>query len=88
LWSGVILPRPFAAIAADEIANYTSDRFLAEPDLWRVQIRSLRALEKATRETEEGANAAAAAVKISLYGFLTGLAFSLISLGTLILEMI
>lgn len=87
IW-GVILPRPFAAIVADEIANYTSDRFLAEPDLWRVQLRSLRALERVTRETEENANAAVAALRLSLYAFLTGLAFSLISLGTLILELI
>lgn len=41
-----------------------------------------------TRKTEEGANAAVAAIRISLYAFLTGLTFSLISLGTLILELI
>jgi hypothetical protein len=41
---GVIKPQPFAAISADEITNYLSDRFLSEPDLWRVHVRSLRAL--------------------------------------------
>jgi len=87
IW-GVILPRPFTAIASDEIANYTSDRFLVEPDLWRVHIRSLRALEEAAREMEENGNTASAAIGVSLYAFLAGLAFSLISLGTLILEFI
>jgi len=85
---GVIKPRPFAAINADEIANYTSERFLAEPDLWRVQIRSLRGLEAATRQAEEDGNAAAQAIARALHAFLIGLGFSLISLGTLIAELI
>lgn len=71
-------------MAADEIAIYGSDRFLTEPDLWRVQVRALRALEEATRETQEDANAAAGAIMISLYSLLAGLGFSLISIGTLI----
>jgi hypothetical protein len=87
IW-GVILPRSFAVLAAREIANYASDRFLAEPDLWRVHIRSLRALEEATREAQEDGNDAAEAILISLYLFLAGLGFSLISLGTLIVELI
>jgi hypothetical protein len=85
---GVIRPRPFAVINADEIANYTSERFLGEPDLWRVHIRSLRGLETATRQAEEEGNAAAKAIARALYAFLTGLGFSLISLGTLIAELI
>ena len=85
---GVLKPKPFAALAADEIALYTTDRFLAEPDLWRVHIRALRALEEATRETQESENAVAGAITISLYAFLAGLGFSLISLGTLIFELI
>jgi hypothetical protein len=87
IW-GVIKPWPFATLAADEIALYTSDRFLAEPDLWRVQVRSLRTLEEVTREAQKDGNAAARAITVSLYSLLAGLGFSLVSLGTLIFELI
>jgi len=87
IW-GVIRPQPFAAISADEIANYTSDRFLSEPDLWRVHVRSLRALETATRDAQNGGNSAADAIGVSLYAFLAGLGFSLVAIGTLIVDLI
>jgi hypothetical protein len=87
IW-GVFKPRAFVLVAADEIAIYGSERFLTEPDLWRVQVRALRALEEATRETQEDGNAAAGAIMISLYALLAGLGFSLISLGTLIFDSI
>lgn len=87
IW-GIVKPRPFAVITADEIANYTSDRLLSEPDLWRVHLRSLRALEVATRQAEEDGNVAARAIARALVAFQSGLAFSLISLGTLIIELI
>jgi hypothetical protein len=45
-------------------------------------------LEKVTREAQEEANAATAAITTSLYALLIGLGFSLISLGTLIAELI
>ncbi|HEX6781309.1 MAG TPA: hypothetical protein VF125_04680 [Solirubrobacterales bacterium] len=85
---GVIKPQPFASISADEITNYLTDRFLNEPDLWRVHVRSLRGLETATRDAQDGGNAAARAINISLYAFLAGLAFSVVAVGILILELI
>lgn len=85
---GVIKPQPFASISADEITNYLSDRFLSEPDLWRVQVRSLRALETATRDAQDGGNTAANAINVSLYAFLAGLAFSVLAIATLIVELI
>ena len=85
---GVIKPQPFASISADEITNYLSDRFLSEPDLWRVHVRSLRALETATRNAQDGGNAAAKAINISLFAFLAGLAFSVLAIGILIVELI
>jgi hypothetical protein len=87
IW-GAIKPRPFVALAADEITNYTSRRFLNEPDLWRIHIRSLRSLEAAARRMEKDSDVVADAIAISLYAFLAGLGFSLILLGTLILELI
>jgi hypothetical protein len=85
---GVIKPQPYASISADEITNYLSDRFLSEPDLWRVHVRSLRALETATRNAQEGGNSAARAINISLFAFLAGLAFSVLAIGILIVELI
>lgn len=87
IWS-VIKPRPFAVLAADEIALYASERFLVEPDLWRVHLRSLQALEAITRRAQEDVNTAASAIAFSLYAFLAGLGLSLISLGTLTFELI
>jgi hypothetical protein len=85
---GVIKPQPFVVVAADEIALYASERFLEEADLWRVHVRSLQSLEKAARAAQDGGNAAARAIMVSLYVLLTGLGFSLISLGTLIVVLI
>lgn len=87
IW-GLLKPQPVAALAADEIRIYGSERFLAEPDLWRVHVRSLRALEGLARQAQREGDAAAAAIGISLHGFLIGLGFSLVSLGTLIFELI
>lgn len=85
IW-GVLKPRPFATFGPEEIGNYASDRFLSEPDLWRVHVRSLRSLEAITRHAEEERRAVARAIAVSLYAFLAGLGFTLISLGTLTLE--
>lgn len=87
IWS-VMRPRSFVAVAADEITAFTSDRFLHEPDLWRVHLRALRTLEQSTRRAQEAGNATAEAIMQSLYAFLAGLGFSLVSLGTLIFELI
>ncbi len=87
IW-GVIKPQPFVSVAADEISVYASERFLTEPDLWRVHVRSLRTLEQATRQAQEDGNAAAGAIMISLYALLAGLCFSLISLATLVFGLI
>jgi len=85
---GVGTPKQFVELAADEITVYASDRFLEEPDLWRAQLRSLHALERATRKAQNDGNSAAVAIRIALRAFLGGLMFSLVSLGTLILGLI
>lgn len=77
---GVIKPQPFASISADEITNYVSDRFQSEPDLWRVHVRSLRALETATRNAQDGGNAAAKAINVSLSHFSLALPFPFLPL--------
>lgn len=81
-------PMPPPALAADEITIYASERFRVEPDLWRVHLRSLQSTEKATRQAQEEGDSAAMAIMISFRAFLLGLAFSLVSMNALVLELI
>ncbi len=41
---GTLLPQPVSDISAREVANYTSDRFIHEPELWRVHVRAIHSL--------------------------------------------
>ena len=41
---GTLLRDLLWGVSAMEVANYTSDRFVNEPDLWRVQVRTIRGL--------------------------------------------
>lgn len=71
-----------------EIVNYTTDRFVREADLWRVQIRVLRAMLAsiglATHQRDRAGEAIASAGKLFLVGlFSVGVAlFILISVRT------
>jgi hypothetical protein len=87
IW-GALRPKIFAAISAEEITNYTSERFLTEPDLWRVHVRSLHALGDASASAQDAGNSAAKAIEWSLRTFLAGLAFSLLAIATLLVELI
>ena len=77
-----------AAISADEIANYLTDPFLDAPDLWRVHVRSLRTLKKATADAQKRENAALKWITTSLYAFLVGLASAVVVLALLIVELV
>ena len=83
---GAVRPRSFAAISADEIENYLTDQFLSEPDLWRVHVRTLRALAEATETAQDAGNGAAKALNRALAAFLVGLLAALIAIGTLIIQ--
>jgi len=85
---GVLRPKAFAAISGREVALYKSDRFLTEPRLWRVHVRSLHALDDAISDAEATEETAANAVEWALFVFLAGLGFSLASIAILILELI
>ena len=78
----------YTAISADEIANYLTDSFLDAPELWHVQVRSLRSLKKATEDAQEGGNDAVKSITVSLYSFLAGLAFTVVAVATLTVELI
>jgi hypothetical protein len=84
---GTPAPRFAADLSAEEVANYTADRFIREPELWRVHVRTIRGLlgeiEAITRESDQ----AARAVRKAEYLFLTGLLSVAIVLGTSIAEL-
>jgi hypothetical protein len=56
---GTILPQLVSDISTREVANYTSERFANEPDLWRVHLRAIRSLlisiESTTRRVDDAA---------------------------------
>ena len=70
----------------EEVANYTSDRFIQEPDLWRVQVRTVRGLLDAIELIMVQGDRADRAVRNAEYSFLTGLFSVGVALAILIVE--
>jgi hypothetical protein len=81
---GTLLPRLMFGISAEEVSNYASERFTHEPELWRVQVRTLRSVLVAIERTTIQGDKAAWAVRKAEYLFLAGLFSVAIALGTLI----
>jgi hypothetical protein len=81
---GTLLPRLMFGISAEEVSNYASQRFTHEPELWRVQVRTLRSMLAAIERTTIQGDKAAWAVRKAEYFFLAGLFSVAIALGTLI----
>jgi hypothetical protein len=56
---GTLLPQLVSDISAEEVANYTTERFTHEPDLWRVHVRTINGLLiSITSTTRQGDKAA------------------------------
>jgi hypothetical protein len=70
---GTLAPAFVADLSAEEVANYTADRFIREPDLWRVQVRTIRSLLGEIEEITLQSDQAARAVRKAEYLFLAGL---------------
>jgi hypothetical protein len=85
---GVGRSQSYASVAADEIDRYLSDPFLNAPELWRVHVRSLRTLKRATEDAQERAHDALKSITVSLYAFLAGLAFAVSAVVILTVELI
>jgi len=85
---GVNRPRSYATISSEEIANYLTNSFLDAPELWPVHVRSLRSLKKAAEDAQEGGNDALKSITVSLYAFLVGLAFTVVAVAILTVELI
>lgn len=83
---GTLLPQLVSDISATEVANYTSERFTDEPDLWRIQVRSIHGLLSSIESMTRHANAAARIVEKAENFFLSGLFTVGLAFATLIIE--
>jgi uncharacterized protein with GYD domain len=86
--TGASRSQSFTAISAHEIATYLTEPFLDAPKLWRVHIRSLRGLLKATEDAQRRADSAVKSITVSLYSLLAGLVFAVGSIAFLTVELI
>lgn len=84
---GTLAPQLLSDISAKEVSNYASERFTHEPDLWRVQVRTLRAIIRVIESTTLQGDNVAYAVRKAEYLFLTGLFSVAVALCTLIVVM-
>lgn len=69
---------------AEEIANFTSERFTGEPDLWRVHVRTIRTMRSTIDEYVRQGNQVTKATRSAEYFFLVGLFSIGVSFATLI----
>ena len=81
---GTLLPHLVSDISAKEVANYITERFTHEPDLWRVHIRTIRGLLVSIDSTTRQGDRAAQAVKWAGRCFLAGLSAVGVALAILI----
>lgn len=81
---GTFLPQLVSDISAKEVANYVTERFTHEPDLWRVHIRTVRGLLESIDSTTRQGDKAAQAVMWAGRFFLVGLLAVGIALAILI----
>jgi hypothetical protein len=70
---GTLVPELVSEISAEEVANYNSERFTHEPDLWRIHVRTIRGFLGLIESTTVQGDESARAVRRAEYLFLTGL---------------
>lgn len=85
--SGALKSDSIWGLSAEEIANFASDRFINEPDLWRVQVRVIRGLMVLIDSTTRWGDAAARMVSTAQSLFVLGLLAVGNALGILIAVM-
>ena len=79
-------PQAVADVSAREIANYVTERFTHEPDLWRIHVRTIAGLLGSIDSTTQMVDRAAATLRAAGLLFLTGLLGVAVALGILIVE--
>jgi hypothetical protein len=70
-------------VSAREVANYATERFACEPDLWRVHLRTIRSLSRLIESKMRQCDEAAQVLRAAESFFLMGLFSVGIALGTL-----
>jgi hypothetical protein len=80
-----LLPHLVSDLSDEEVANYLTERFTSEPDLWRVHVRMIRGLLKSIKWTSRQGDRAARSVARAAFFFLLGLAAVGLSLAILVL---
>lgn len=81
---GTLLMHLVSDISGQEVANYVTERFTHEPDIWRVHIRTIRGLLKSIESTTRQGDRTARAVMWAGRAFLAGLTAVGIALAILI----
>jgi hypothetical protein len=80
------VPELVSDLSIHEVANYISDRFTHEPDLWRVHVRAIRGLLSLIESTTKKGDEVARAVERAEIFFLVGLFSVGVSFATVIAE--
>jgi hypothetical protein len=70
---GTVLSESISALSAKEVANYASERFIHEPDLWRVHQRTILGLVGVIKAIAAQGDGGARAVRKAEYFFFAGL---------------
>jgi hypothetical protein len=81
---GTVLPASISALSAQEVANYVTERFLHESDLWRVHQRTIVGLLDVIQRFAAQEDVAARAVRKAEYFFFSGLFTVGVAFATLI----
>jgi hypothetical protein len=70
---GTVLPEMLSGISVEEVANYVTERFIDEPDLWRVHLRTVHGLLELIELATEQGDRAERSLRKAEYFFLAGL---------------
>jgi hypothetical protein len=81
---GTVQPTLLSGISVEEVANYVTERFTDEPDLWRVHLREIHGLLELIEVTTEQGDKLGQAVEKAEYFFLAGLFAVGIAFATLV----
>ena len=83
---GTVLPGSVSIISANEVANYVTERFISEPDLWRMHLRTIHGLLELIELTTNQGDAAARSLREAEYFFFAGLLAVALALAIFIVE--
>lgn len=79
-------PEAVSDLSAREIANYTTERFTHELELWKIHVRTIAGLVDSIEATTQMVDRAAATLRRAGLLFLSGLTAVAVALGIVILQ--